>query len=567
MISVSGNNWEEEKVNNRIIDKVKHDYNLSSINAKQIVSKKFDKEEIFSLNNDINLNNPFLKELDYINAVELLDYSIRNKELICIIGDYDVDGCISTSMLVNFLKFTKGSYFYYIPNRFKDGYGSSLNLIKKLSLKKPKLIIMLDNGSTSYEAIDYLNQTKVKSIIIDHHETHKPYPKSNVFINPKKRSDYSNFDYFCTAVLTYFFIDLYIRKKNINLDFSLNLHFVLMAIVSDVMPLRKINRIIAKKVLNDFNINQEYFFKQIFNLNKIKKPAEIDDFGFLFGPIINAAGRLSDPNIVIDLFTSSNNKYKEKIINKLFKLNQRRKLIEKNILNEIDFNELKSDNNKILILEKYNVSEGLIGIIASKIKTFLNKPCIVITKSGNIYKGSARSSKILPIGNYIKNAKDLKILESGGGHNLAAGFTLKKEKLNQFKNFIYDKCNKNFTKSNLKFLLKLSFTALNKNLITDLSKLKPYGEDNFNPYFLIENVKITKTKIINNQFISCFIKNRSGKLLNAISFSILKSNISYNILNNKNEVNIIVQIKENFWKNKKTIQVIIIDIINIANKA
>ena len=567
MISVSGNNWEEEKVNNRIIDKVKHDYNLSSINAKQIVSKKFDKEEIFSLNNDINLNNPFLKELDFINAVELLDYSIRNKELICIIGDYDVDGCISTSLLVNFLKIIKGSYFYYIPNRFKDGYGSSLNLIKKLSLRKPKLIIMLDNGSTSYDAIDYLNQAKIKSIIIDHHETHKPYPKSNVFINPKKKSDYSNFDYFCTAVLTYFFIDLYIRKKNINLDFSLNLHFVLMAIVSDVMPLRKINRIIAKKVLNDFNINEEYFFKQIFNLNKIKKPAEIDDFGFLFGPTINAAGRLSDPNIVIDLFTSSNNKYKEKIINKLFKLNQRRKIIEKNILNEIDFNELKSDKNKILILEKYNVSEGLIGIIASKIKTFLNKPCIVITKSGNIYKGSARSSKILPIGSYIKNAKDLKILESGGGHNLAAGFTLKKEKLNQFKNFIYDKCNKNFTKSNLKFLLKLSFTALNNNLITDLSKLKPYGEDNFNPYFLIENVKIIKTKILNNQFISCFLKNRSGKLLNAISFSILKSNISYNILNNKNEVNIIVQIKENFWKNKKNIQVIIIDIINISNKA
>ncbi len=567
MISVSGNNWEEEKVNNRIIDKVKHDYNLSSINAKQIVSKKFDKEEIFSLDNDINLNNPFLKELDFINAVELLDYSIRNKELICIIGDYDVDGCISTSLLVNFLKIIKGSYFYYIPNRFKDGYGSSLNLIKKLSLRKPKLIIMLDNGSTSYDAIDYLNQAKIKSIIIDHHETHKPYPKSNVFINPKKKSDYSNFDYFCTAVLTYFFIDLYIRKKNINLDFSLNLHFVLMAIVSDVMPLRKINRIIAKKVLNDFNINEEYFFKQIFNLNKIKKPAEIDDFGFLFGPTINAAGRLSDPNIVIDLFTSSNNKYKEKIINKLFKLNQRRKIIEKNILNEIDFNELKSDKNKILILEKYNVSEGLIGIIASKIKTFLNKPCIVITKSGNIYKGSARSSKILPIGSYIKNAKDLKILESGGGHNLAAGFTLKKEKLNQFKNFIYDKCNKNFTKSNLKFLLKLSFTALNNNLITDLSKLKPYGEDNFNPYFLIENVKIIKTKILNNQFISCFLKNRSGKLLNAISFSILKSNISYNILNNKNEVNIIVQIKENFWKNKKNIQVIIIDIINISNKA
>ena len=567
MISVSGNYWEEEKINTRIIEKVKFDYNLSSINAKQLISKKFNNEEIFLIDNNIKLNNPFLKKLDFIKAVELLDYSIKNQELICIIGDYDVDGTISTSLLVNFLKFLKASYFYYIPNRFKDGYGSSIKLVKKLLLRKPKLVIMVDNGSTSNDAIDYLNQIDVKSIIIDHHETYRPYPKSNIFINPKKISDYSNFDYFCSAGLTYFVIDLYLKKKKLNLDFSKNLHLVLLAIVSDVMPLRKINRIIARKVLNNFNINEEYFFKKIFNLNKIKKKVEIDDFGFLFGPIINSAGRLSDPNIVIDLFTTLNNKYKDKIINKLFFLNNRRKKIEENILNEIDFNKLQYDKNRILIIEKHDINEGLIGIIASKIKSYFNKPCIVITKSGNIYKGSARSSKSLPIGKYVKTAKDLKILESGGGHNLAAGFSLKKEKMSLFKEFIYEKFNKKPIISDYKFLLKLSSTALNKDLVSDLTKLSPYGEDNINPYFLIENVKIVKTKILNNKFISCFIKNKSGKLLNAISFSILKSNISYNILNNKNEVNIVVQIKENFWKNKKSIQVIIIDIINIANKA
>ncbi len=340
-----------------------------------------------------------------------------------------------------------------------------------------------------------------------------------------------------------------------------------MATISDMMPLRKINRIIAKKVLDNSNLNKEYIFNKILILNKNQKPLELDDFGFLFGPIINAAGRLGDANIVIDLFTSTSDEFKEKIINKLFLLNKKRKLIEKKILDQINFDELKSDKNKILILEKYYINEGLIGLIASNIKNYLNKPCIVITKSENILKGSARSSRIIPIGNYVKIAKDLNILVNGGGHNLAAGFSLKKEKLNLFKNFIYKKCNKNLTKLNNKFLLKLSFNAINKNLVSELNKLKPYGEDNINPFFLIENVKIIKTKILNNKFISCFIKSRSGKLLKAICFNILKSELSYNILNNKNEVNLIVQIKENFWKSKKTIQIIIIDLINTSNKA
>ena len=567
MISVSGKNWEEEKFNKRIINKIKVELNLNELIARDIVLKKFDDEELYSLNDDLNLINPFSNVTDFKKAVKLLDESIQNKDKICIIGDYDVDGCISTSLIVKLLNDLKASCFYHIPNRFKDGYGSSVNLLKKIISKKPDLVIMVDNGSNSYEAINFLNENNIKSLVIDHHEIYKPYPKTNILINPKKISEYSKFDYFSTGVLTYFLLDLFIKKKKIKINFSKNLYLVLLTIVADVMPLRKINRIIANKVLKYIDLKDIYFFKKIFDIKKINKPVDIDDFGFLFAPIINSAGRIDDPNIVVRLFTSENKYLNDKIINKLILLNEKRKKIVETTIEKLDLKKINNDKNKIIILENNNINEGIIGIIASNIKTHFNKPSVVITKSENIYKGSARSTKDFPIGKYIKNALDNKLLESGGGHNLAAGFTVKKEKIEFFKKFLYDLSNKNYNKLNYKYLSKISLNAIGYNLLSHLKKIEPYGEENLRPFFLIENIKIIQTKILKKKFISCFIKNRNGKLIKAVSFDFLDSELSLNILNNKNEVNIIVQIKENFWNNKKHIQVIIMDILPVSNKA
>ena len=196
-----------------------------------------------------------------------------------------------------------------------------------------------------------------------------------------------------SATLTYFFIDLYIKEKKLNISFSENLFLVLMATISDVMPLRKINRIIAKKVLSKINLEKNYFFNKVFEFKKIKKPIQIADFGFFFGPILNSAGRLGDANIIVKLLTSSKTDEIDNIITKLILLNEKRKFLENSILKTINFKKIIHDSNSIKILEKNNISEGLIGIIASKIKNYFNKPSIVITKSANIYKGSARSMK------------------------------------------------------------------------------------------------------------------------------------------------------------------------------
>ena len=220
MISVSGKKWEEKKINKNSIEKLKQDYNFSDTLSRLVISRKFDQTELSSIDNNLTLNNVFLKNIDFEKSIELVSNSINNQENICILGDYDVDGSAATSLFIRFFESIKHSFFYYIPDREKDGYGATKKLFQKLILKKPQLVIMVDCGSTSNEAITFLNDNKIKSLIIDHHEINKPFPKANSIINPKKDNGYIEYDYLCATTLTFFFLDLLCKKIKSNIKIS-----------------------------------------------------------------------------------------------------------------------------------------------------------------------------------------------------------------------------------------------------------------------------------------------------------------------------------------------------------
>ena len=279
MISVSGKNWEEIKINQNLVNKLKQDYGFNDILSRLIISRKFNEEEIASINNNLNLNNVFLNTDDFKRSVHLVLESINKKEKICILGDYDVDGSAATSLFVKFLDDIKHPYFYYIPDREKDGYGATKKLFQKLILRNPKLVIMVDCGSTSNEAIDFLNEKKIKSLIIDHHEINKPFPDANSIINPKKNNGYNEYDYLCATTLSYFFLDLLIKEIKCNIIIKDYLIYVLLATVCDVMPIRKLNRLIAINALNNFDIEKNLPIKTLFDLNNKKNKISINDLG------------------------------------------------------------------------------------------------------------------------------------------------------------------------------------------------------------------------------------------------------------------------------------------------
>ncbi|MDA7770621.1 DHH family phosphoesterase, partial [Candidatus Pelagibacter sp.] len=234
MISVSGKTWEQKKINQNLVDKLKQDFDFGDILSRLIISREFDEDEITTIDANLNLNNVFLNNKDFNQSIEIVVKSINNKEKICILGDYDVDGSAATSLFVKFLESINHSFFYYIPDRQKDGYGATKTLFQKLLLEKPKLIIMVDCGSTSNEAIDFLNKNEIKSLIIDHHEINKPFPNANAIINPKKNNGYREYDYLCATSLTYFFLDLLIKEIKSKINIADYLIYVLLATVCDV---------------------------------------------------------------------------------------------------------------------------------------------------------------------------------------------------------------------------------------------------------------------------------------------------------------------------------------------
>ena len=563
MISVSGKKWEQKKNNKNPIEKLKQDYDFSEILSKLIISRKFDNDEINTIDNNLKLNNVFLKNDDFEKSIQVIINSINNKENICILGDYDVDGSAATSLFVRFFQSIKHPFFYYIPDREKDGYGASKKLFQNLILKKPKLIVMVDCGSTSNEAVAFLNDNKIKSLIIDHHEINKPFPKANAIINPKKDNGYIEYDYFCATTLVYFFLDLLTQKIKSKIKISDYLIYVLLATVCDVMPIRKLNRLIAITTLRDFDINKNIAFNTLFNLNNKKNKLNINDLGYLIGPILNAGGRLGKSSYATELLSSDNMDIINIRSNELIKLNNKRKEIETLVLDEIDFQNIEYENKDIIIYYNPNINEGLIGIIAARLKDYFNKPSIVITSSNDLLKGSARSVYNYNIGRVIKNLLDNNIIISGGGHNMAAGFTLEKSNLKNFEDFILKDYLKTGISKDHTFLYdaEVSSLAFNNDFYNDIKKLEPYGTGNPLPTFLFRDLKVIKTTILSKKHISLVLKSKIGFSMKSISFNSVNNKLGEYLLNYKNNLNVLGQISENIWNNKKTLQLTIKDVI------
>jgi len=339
--------------------------------------------------------------------------------------------------------------------------------------------------------------------------------------------------------------------------------YVLLATVCDVMPLRKLNRLIALNTIKNFDITKNLPLNTLFELNNKKNKININDLGYLIGPILNAGGRLGKSKYATELLSSNNDQVIKDRCNHLIKLNNKRKEIETLILNEIDFQKIEKENKGIVIYYNPNINEGLIGIIAARLKDYFNKPAIVITTSNELLKGSARSVYNYNIGCVIKNSLDQGIILKGGGHNMAAGFTLNKSSLKDFENYIL----KDFLKSNtvnhnnFSYESEISSLAFNKDFYDHIRKLEPFGTGNPVPTFLIKNLKIIKPTLLNNKHISSILKSKTGYSIKSISFNSINTKIGEYLMSYKNSINVIGQINENIWNNKKTLQLTIRDLI------
>ena len=575
--SVSGKNWLFKKFNSSHVTELAENYSLTETVAKllSIRINKIDDINLF-LNPKIKnlLPNPFhLKDMK--KAVDRVYESIEKKEVLGIFGDYDVDGATSTALLAKFFIQINQKVETYIPDRQKEGYGPNISGFKDLIARNSKTILTVDCGTSSYEAIKFAQEKNVDVIVLDHHQSDTKLPNACAIINPNRYDEKTELNYLCAAGVCFVFLVALNKKlrdkkwfkvNNINEPNILNfLDLVSLGTVCDVVPLIGLNRAIVKQGLKIMKKRSNLGLKTLYDLCKIEAEPTTFDLGYKLGPRINAGGRVGKSSHGAELLISEDPQKTYQIATDLEKSNKERQTIEFLLMEKIDFETKKFQSDHVLVLAGQNWHEGIIGIVASRIKEKYNKPTILISLNDKIGKGSARSIIGFDIGSQIIKAVQTGILLKGGGHKMAGGFSLEKEKINIFRDFLIKNFNKSKASSqknvNLYLDTIIAPSALNEKFFDEINSLAPFGSGNSEPKFVIENIKVISSKVVANNHIKLILSGKDGSTFNSFAWNAINSPLEP-FLNKKNKkrINIAGKMRLNEWKGNKNIDFAIEDI-------
>ena len=576
-LSLSGKSWILKQFNQEDLNFIKDNYSLDEITSKLLSIRKIKKEEINSFLNPLIKNflpNPNIL-LDMEKATSRTFQTILNGDKIGIFGDYDVDGATSTALLGNYLSELNLNYEIYIPDRKKEGYGPSIKSFEELIKKKVKIIFTVDCGTLSFEAIDFAKEKKIDVIVIDHHQSEVNLPRAFSVINPNRLDDKSNLQYLCAAGVSFMFLvslnralrsKNWFNNKNINepnlIDY---LDLVSLGTVCDVVPLVGLNRAIVKQGLKVIKSKKNLGLKTLLDICKIESNPSIYHLGYLIGPRINAGGRVGKCSHGANLLLNKDPKNSFLLASELDQYNKERQLLEKDLLQKI-LNKTKNYlKDPVLILSGSNWHEGVIGIVAARLKDKFNKPTILISFDGNIGKASARSIVGFDIGSIIIAASHENILLKGGGHKMAGGFSIKLENVEKFKKFIskkFESINENL-KIEKPLLVDsiISPSAVNVEFYKKIALLSPFGSGNPEPKFVIEDLKTINGKIVGEKHIKSILIGKDGTTIKSISFNAVENDLGgYLLKKNNKSFNIAGKLSLNEWKGQSNVEFIIDDI-------
>ena len=583
-VSVTGKNWILKKFDQEKIIYLKDNFSLDEITAKLLVLRNIKKEDINSF------LNPSIKNF-LPNPNTLLDMeksslrtlkAIYNKEKMGVFGDYDVDGATSTALLGKYFDELKLDYEIYIPDRKTEGYGPSIKAFKQLIANNVKVIFTVDCGTLSFEAIEYAKSQNIDVIVLDHHQSEINLPKAYSVINPNRLDDKSNLQYLCAAGVAFMFLvsinkhlrlNNWFKKKLIDEPNLINyLDLVSLGTVCDVVPLIGLNRAIVKQGLKVLKAKKNLGLKTLIDICKIEENPSIYHLGYILGPRINAGGRVGKCSHGANLLLNSNPKEAFRLATELDNYNNERKMLEKDLVEKVLIKSQVNLKDPVIILEGKNWHEGVIGIVAARLKDKFNKPTIIISINGNIGKASARSIIGFDIGSVIIAATQEKILLKGGGHKMAGGFSINISNIEKFKQFIFSKFkkfNENLSEKKPLFLdSKIAPSAVNIEFYDKVNVLSPFGSGNPEPKFIVENLKPVNSKIVGEKHIKSVLVGPEGTSLKTIAFNATDSEIGAYLLKKNNKTfSIAGKLSLNEWRGQKNVEFIIDDIsVNKNNK-
>jgi len=522
------------------------------------------------LNPSMNdMHDPFLFDgMD--KAVERINQAIEKEEHILIYGDYDVDGITGVSLLYSFYKNYGAKIDYYIPKRLDEGYGLNIEAIEKASKNDIKLIITVDCGIGAVAEVARASELGIDVIITDHHEQAEEVPQCISVIDPKLKTTKYPFSSLAGVGVGFKLCQAFWKYKgnySEKVDPNQYLDMVALGTIADVVPLLDENRVIVKYGLEKINQRLRSGINALIEVCGLKdRQITTGNISFVIAPKINAAGRLGDPSVGVELLLSFDLTVAMDLALKLSEENTRRQQIESVILKEavIPLKEMNPAEVKSIVLDSYNWHTGVIGIAASKITELTYRPTVLIALENGVGKGSARSIPGFNLHAALMQCSDL--LLSFGGHEQAAGLSIKEENIPEFRerlNYITGQMlDEEDFKAKLKIDRQLKMDDITDELLEELSLLEPYGLANPTPVFATRGLTVVSHRYVGVESNHLKLKLESkGRLMDAIGFRMgAKNSGVVNTLFDTGKLDVAYSLEFNTWGRNRTIEMNLKDI-------
>jgi single-stranded-DNA-specific exonuclease len=508
------------------------------------------------------LHDPFLMK-DMNKAVVRIISAIENHEKILVYGDYDVDGTTSVACMYQFLSKLHSNLDFYIPNRYREGYGVSKAGIDFAKENGFTLVISLDCGIKSVELVAYAKELGIDFIICDHHLPDATLPEAVAILNPKQKDCNYPYKELCGCGVGFKLITALSQKLNLPDETPLEyLDLVATAIAADIVPITGENRILAFYGLKKANENPNNGIKALAHLSGLTKKLHINNLVFMIAPRVNAAGRMDDARKAVLMFVSETYEKALYYAEMLHSDNTDRKEADSNITDEA-LALIKGDefliNKKSTVLFQPHWHKGVVGIVASRLIEHYYRPTVVLTQSGEYAAGSARSVPGFNLYEAIHACKEH--LLGYGGHFAAAGMTIEIDKIEAFKSKFEEVVSTSISPELLlpEIIIdsEIKFKDITWSFYNIISQMEPFGPENLRPHFIVKNVFDSGySKILKEQHLR-FSLRQDNIIFTGIGFGMADK---LHLLQMKQPVDVVFKVDENEWNGQKSLQLRIIDV-------
>lgn len=510
------------------------------------------------------LHDPFLMK-DMALAVDRIVQAVNTGERILVYGDYDVDGTTSVACMYQFLCsiYTPEMVDYYVPHRYKEGYGISMQGIEYAHEHQVGLMISLDCGIKSAELIQHAKNLGIDFIVCDHHLPGTNLPPAVAILNPKQTDCPYPYKELCGCGVGFKLICALAQRLSIpETETHKYLDLVATAIAADIVPMTGENRILAYYGLKQINENPSTGIKALINLSKAQKPLNINNVVFIIAPRVNAAGRMDDARKAIQMFIEQDLEKATAFAQMLHDDNTDRREADSSITVEalaIIQGDLVLENRKSTVIYQPHWHKGVIGIVASRLMEHYYRPTIVLTRSGEVVSGSARSIPGFNIHEGLHQCQDL--LLGFGGHYFAAGMTMKPDNVlafaERFEEIVTATVAEEFFTPELTINAELNFDEITPVFYRILTRMEPFGPENNMPVFIARGViNDGRSKIVKEKHIR-FSVTQKGINFTGIGFNLADK---FSMLEDQQPVDLVFTIDENEWNNEKRLQLKVTDL-------